>query len=167
MTETLKSLFISQFKHPLSIGHLLTSRKSGNAFLGVFALFFLLISCNKKMAIDKMPTTRLEFGHGGGFTGAVTTYILLDNGHIYSDTLTNKAYTRLRKIGKDEATTLYADCEKLKTLKTDAPGNMYYFVTMKKGDEIPRRWIFGDPSVSTPSELESLYKRLVGLVPVK
>jgi hypothetical protein len=167
MTKTLTSLTFSQFKHPLSIWCLPTSRKAGNAFLGAFLGIFLLISCNKKMAIDKMPTTRIEFGHGGGFTGAVTTFILLDNGHIYADTLNNKAYTRLRKVGKEEATTLYSDCEKLKTLKTDAPGNMYYFVTMKKGDEIPRRWIFGDPSVSTPSELESLYKRLVGLVPVK
>jgi hypothetical protein len=157
MLKTLKRLPISRFEGPLSI----------RAFFAPFLLIFLLFSCNKKMAADKMPTTRLEFGHGGGFTGAVTTYVLLDNGRIYQDMPDKKQYNRLRRIAKDEATLLYEECEKLNTLKTDSPGNMYFFVTMKKGEETSRRWIFGDPAISTPSELESLYKRLVGLVPVK
>jgi hypothetical protein len=158
MTKTLKSPLFLRFKHPLSI----------NALFAIFSLVFSLISCSKKtMAIEKLPTTRIEFGHGGGFTGAVTTYVLLDNGRIYEALPDEKNYKRIYNISKDETTTLYEECEKLKTLKTDSPGNMYYFVTMKKGEEIPRRWIFGDPATATPQELEALYKRLAGLVPSK
>jgi hypothetical protein len=135
--------------------------------LGSFFLIFSLISCSKKMAAEKMPANRIEFGHGGGFTGAVTTYVLLNNGRIYQELMERNEYTKLRRISKDEATTLYEECEKLRTLKTDSPGNMYYFVTIKDSVQIPRRWIFGDPSVAPPSELEALYKRLVGLIPKK
>jgi hypothetical protein len=119
------------------------------------------------MAAEKMPANRIEFGHGGGFTGAVTTYVLLNNGRMYQELMERNEYNKLRRISKDEATTLFAECEKLRTLKTDSPGNMYYFVTIKDSVQIPRRWIFGDPSVAPPSELEALYKRLVGLVPKK
>ena len=157
MTKSFKNSPSSRLKHPLS---------NWLPFASML-LIFLLFSCNKKMAAEKMPTTRMEFGHGGGFTGAVTTYVLLDNGRIYEALSDEKNYKRLRKIPKDETATLYAECEKLQTLKTDSPGNMYYFVTMKKGEEIPRRWIFGDPAIAPPAELEALYKRLVGLVPSK
>ena len=133
--------------------------------LGAFFLIFSLFSCNKKMTAEKMPANRIEFGHGGGFTGAVTTYVLLNNGRIYQELMEQNQYNKLRRITKDEAADLYAECEKLRTLKTDSPGNMYYFVTMKDSTQIPRRWIFGDPSVAPPSELEALYKRLVGLIP--
>jgi hypothetical protein len=119
------------------------------------------------MAADKMSPNRIEFGHGGGFTGAVTTYVLLNNGRMYQELMERNEYNKLRRISKDEATTLFAECEKLRTLKTDSPGNMYYFVTIKDSTQISRRWIFGDPSVAPPSELEALYKRLVGLVPKK
>lgn len=157
MTKSFKSSPSSRSKHPLS---------NWLPFAGML-LIFLLFSCNKKMAAEKMPTTRMEFGHGGGFTGAVTTYVLLDNGRIYEALSDEKNYKRIRRIPKDETATLYGECEKLQTLKTDSPGNMYYFVTMKKGEEIPRRWIFGDPSIAPPAELEALYKRLVGLIPSK
>jgi hypothetical protein len=146
------------FKHPLSK-------------IIVLGTFFLILSlgssCSKKMAADKMPANRIEFGHGGGFTGAVTTYVLLNNGRMYQELMERNEYNKLRRISKDEATTLFEECEKLRTLKTDSPGNMYYFVTIKDSVQIPRRWIFGDPSVAPPAELEALYKRLVGLVPKK
>ena len=157
MVKMSKRPRINCSKHPLS----------KNAFLGLFLFTILLFSCNKKLAADKMPTTRLEFGHGGGFTGAVTTYFLLENGKIYEETADKTAYTRINSIGKDEAKALFADCEKLNTLRTDAPGNLYYFVTIKKGEAIPKRWIFGDPATATPQELENFYKRLAGYAPRK
>ena len=157
MVKMSKRPLISRLKHPLS----------KNAFLGLFLFTILLFSCNKKLAADKMPTTRIEFGNGGGFTGAVTTYYLLEDGKIYEETADKTAYTRINKIGKDEAKNLFADCEKLNTLRTDAPGNLYYFVTIKKGEAIPKRWIFGDPATATPQELETFYKRLVGYAPRK
>jgi hypothetical protein len=157
MSKPLKSLHIANAANPLSI----------SVVLATTFLVFLTFGCNKKMTEDKMPKTRLEFGHGGGFTGAVTTYILLENGRMYEGFQEKKDYKRLHTIPKDETKLLYEACEKLFTLKTDAPGNMYYFVTMKKGDEAPRRWIFGDPSTATPQELETLYKRLVGYAPTQ
>lgn len=157
MSKMSKSPLNARFKYPLS-KHL---------FLTLFLLSVLLFSCNKKLAVDKMPTTRLEFGNGGGFTGAVTTYYLLENGRIYEEMPDKTAYKRICAVGKDEADSLFSDCEKLTTLKTDAPGNLYYFVTMKKGETTPRRWIFGDPATATPQELETLYKRLIGFIPSK
>ena len=164
MSEMSKPFLSLPSKHPLPL--LSGQVRNFRLFVGVL-LIFLLFSCNKKLAADKMPTTRIEFGHGGGFTGAVTTYFLLDNGRIYEDTTNNKAYLRINSIGKDEAAMLFAECDKLSTLRTDAPGNMYYFVTIKKGEQLPKRWIFGDPATATPQELEALYKRLIGYIPKK
>lgn len=140
---------------------------SKNAFFIGILFVLLLSSCNKKLALDKMPTTRLEFGNGGGFTGAVNTYYLLENGKIYEETADKKAYQRINSMAKDEATNLFAECQKLMTLRTDAPGNIYYFVTIKKGEQIPKRWIFGDPATATPHELENFYKKLIGYIPSK
>ncbi len=152
-----KRLRISLPKYPLS---------KNTFFVGV--LFILLLSsCSKKLALDKMPTTRIEFGNGGGFTGAVQTYYLLENGKIYEETTDKEAYKRINSMAKDEATALFTDCQKLMTLRTDAPGNIYYFVTIKKDEQIPKRWIFGDPAIATPHELETFYQRLIGYIPSK
>jgi hypothetical protein len=154
----MKKPFISRIKQLLSIGVSMT----------LVLVICSLLSCKaKKLAAEKMPTNRIEFGHGGGFTGAVTTYVLLDNGRIYLDNPDKKEYNPLRKISKNDATELYQECEKVMTLKTDSPGNLYYFVTLKKDSINSKRLIYGDPSIAPPAELEALYKKLVGLVPVK
>ncbi len=159
MLKTAKKSSILHLKGPLSI----------SALFALLLLFFTLISCHKKiMATDKMPQNRLEFGHGGGFTGAITTYVLLENGRIYEDLFQYKQYKEVKRIDKSEAALFYTECKKIMTLNTDAAGNMYYFVSMKTGnDSTSKRLLFGDPSVATPAELESLYKRLAGLVAPK
>ena len=159
MLTALKKSVISDLEGPLSI----------SAIFVVFMSIFTLFSCHKKiMAADKMPQNRLEFGHGGGFTGAVTTYVLLENGRIYEDLFQYNQYKEVKRIDKSEAALFYTECKKIMTLNTDAAGNMYYFVTMKTGnDSTSKRLLFGDPSVATPAELESLYKRLAGLVAPK
>jgi hypothetical protein len=165
MLKNLKNSTLTRFKYASSIEK---GPLSINAFFVAFLLIFTLFSCKTKpVPAEKMPMTRLEFGHGGGFTGAVTTFILLENGRIYEALHDNKAYKSLRRINKDETTQLFSDCEKLMTLKTDSPGNLYYFVTMRKDSVNSKRWIYGDPSMSTPQELEAMYKRLIGLIPVK
>ena len=69
------------------------------------------------MAAEKMPANRIEFGHGGGFTGAVTTYVLLNNGRIYQELMEQNQYNKLRRITKDEAADLYAECEKFRSFQ--------------------------------------------------
>ncbi|MEO0339551.1 MAG: hypothetical protein AAF242_10085, partial [Bacteroidota bacterium] len=52
--------------------------------LSSIAMLFGLSSCKtKQYAATSLPDKKIVFGKGGGFTGAVTEYILLENAQLF------------------------------------------------------------------------------------
>jgi len=106
---------------------------------------------------------KVMFGNGGGFSGAVTTHVLLDNGQIF----TNKSLsgdTWEETIRLDRKTTK-ALIEKAKALELDKldhnyPGNTYKFIRVYgPSKEHYISWGAGDHPIA--KAIESYYFELV------
>ncbi|MCB0654020.1 MAG: hypothetical protein KDC85_22265 [Saprospiraceae bacterium] len=109
-----------------------------NLFLLLFAslltgLFFA--SCRTTYTTESFPEKQLFFGSGGGFTGMVTEYLLLDNGQLYKHPAP-EVYEELDRIKKKKAESLYAQYDSLglDNLMFNQPGNIYYFIRMVNGE---------------------------------
>ena len=102
----------------------------------------LIFSCKStKYTPATFEGTQLVFGSGGGITGAVTTYCLLENGQLFSKNgvpgKNETAYESVKKVPKKTVKTLFAQANEMGLLGTEKsqPGNMYCFVRMLTAEE--------------------------------
>lgn len=103
--------------------------------LPVFFTLLALISCNHKIYSPLTYDGRmLEWGTGGGFTGGVKSYCLLDNGHYFKSEDNGQTYTEAGKIKKSTAAQFFANYDNLRLsdMQLNEPGNRYYFLTSKQ-----------------------------------
>jgi hypothetical protein len=111
--------------------------------------------------------TMLKFGSGGGFTGAVTEYCLLDNGQVFVKRSLEGAYEPVQTVSKKTARALMAQAAapELAGLSFSRPGNMYSFIELPGGSG-PNRiaWAQGDDKL--PEAARSLYSALMALTSV-
>ncbi len=129
----------------------------------LFCLFsILLFSCkSQQYTVDTLPDKQLVFGRGGGISGEVTTYIVLENGQVFYNNSLTKENSEIKSLSKKEATSCFQkmDSLKLSEMSFDHPGNMYYFLEEVNGEERHRvTWGSNDHEVS--SECKDFYKEL-------
>ncbi len=112
---------------------------------------------------------RITFGAGGGFTGAVTTYCLLENGRLYKKEgipgKNESEYEKIGRLNKSERTALLNQgAEAIKIFEYEGqPGNMYAFVDCELDAGKGRfTWDMGDPP--TGDILYELYLSLMKTV---
>jgi hypothetical protein len=127
----------------------------------------LLFSCQSTKTIPAdYEGQRIIFGVGGGFTGSVTTYCLIENGTVYrKEGLPGKnesEYEKVDKWNKKDRTAYFEQAtEAISQLEIEGePGNLYAFVecdlTSGKGRFT---WDDGNP----PME-DIMYKLYVSLM---
>ena len=134
-------------------------------YLSLSTLLLLTVFACKttKYTVDELPDKQLYFGNGGGFTGAVNEYMLLDNGQVFKHD--SGDYTELPKAKKKKAAALFKTYYDLKldSLQFRRPGNMYFYLRMKDQDqEYFTSW--GNPGILPDSAIGVLYDDLMGLV---
>ncbi len=130
-------------------------------------LFFFFWSCKSYQPLN-WPDKRLLFGSGGGFTGAVTEFILLENGQLFTHTGVETQYKELKKVGRRTTKNLFSRAAQLKELDAgvNQPGNIYYFISdFQTGKE--RRIAWGAHDVPVSETVKELYRELSGLVAEK
>lgn len=117
--------------------------------------------------MDQMPDTQIIFGNGGGFTGEIKEYHLLNDGRIVSKSLGDTIFKVLSRIGKSKATACFDDCKKMKlnTMKFSEPGNRYYFIAVKEAGKPENRIVWGDNEQPVLDEVKNFYKTLMGHLP--
>ena len=102
------------------------------ALLGSFCLLLGLPACKtKQYTPTELPDKRIVFGNGGGFTGAVSEYVLLENGQMFqkaslsADTLSSQPDMR-KKVCRQA----FKSMAKMDTtlLGAQQPGNRYFFL---------------------------------------
>lgn len=134
-------------------------------------LFLGFLSCTKKIATDKMPATQIVFGHGGGFTGMVHEYALLENGYIVRIQKDSATQRIVKKIGKKKAATYFArvDSMRLHTWLYDVPGNIYHYVILKREGKKDNKivWDGSGNDTHAPENIEDYYKKLSAELPEK
>jgi len=126
-------------------------------------LLLLLAGCNNKpYTPDQLPVLQLRFGDGGGFTGAVTEYMLLENGQLFYLNSMEKDTMEIGKLKKGEAKSLLREVEALQLEKMDVqePGNQYYFLGMKTKDR-SHQITWGSPNYTIDPTIEAVYKKLM------
>ncbi len=114
---------------------------------------------------SNFPDERLNFGSGGGFTGAVTSYHLLPNGQLFKSEGLQPDTTLHSTILEGEAKTFFKKAEEAKLLGMDFnhPGNMYHFIGYytKEGEN---QVTWGGNDVELPILIEELYTSLHDLI---
>ena len=115
---------------------------------------------------ENLPAKHITFGNGGGVTGAVKEYILLENGQVFTRSTFGSTPTELKKVKKGDAKKLYAEYEaqKMSELEFISPGNQYFYVQMNIDSTTNHRVVWGGAKGDPPAKIASFYERLVALV---
>jgi hypothetical protein len=96
-------------------------------------LTILMISCcgEKKQSRSSENFIEISFGSGGGFTGAVNTYLLKSDRKVFK--LNKGEQVEINKISKSESKIIVEQIKKTDffNLKMSEKGNMTYFIEIK------------------------------------
>lgn len=130
----------------------------------IFGTFLVLLfsGCkSQQYTPENLPENQLIFGSGGGMTGAVDTYILLNNGQLFHLNSLTSENEELEKLNRKETKTCF---KKLKAIQLDSidfnhPGNRYYFLEEMKGDE-KHRVTWGSTDHEVSEACQELYNQL-------
>ncbi|MBC7923966.1 MAG: hypothetical protein H7Z75_23075 [Ferruginibacter sp.] len=128
--------------------------------------FALLAGCRSpNYSPATFPDGQLTFGSGGGFTGQVTEYTLLENGQLFETNSLTKETKELKRVGSSARKQLWAATEKLELEKRDFnhPGNQYTFLQRKRGPTT-HRVTWGNPDHPVPDDIRAVHQQLVDQV---
>ncbi len=126
--------------------------------LTLLTLLIFFAACSKKYTAETLPSQRLQFGTGGGFTGQQNAYLLLDNGQIFKQKdLDGKKFEALGKIPKSVASAFYKQCKTYDKLKVNRPADLYNFITLKN-DSTNLKWQWGNGTTVKDSTVNALFK---------
>lgn len=127
------------------------------------SLLFVLSSC-KTYSPDTYTEQQLIFGEGGGFTGEVSTYILLDNGRLFKQVGKDKQYELLQKVPGKMYKSVFQKVREMELMQKefDHPGNLYKFIEIQEGAE-KHTITWGDPNHEVDSSIGDLYQTLLSL----
>ena len=118
--------------------------------LALFAgMLFLCCSSSKEFPFpEDYKGEQIHFGQGGGFTGEVTYFTLLDNGQLFSFNTKDSTFTYLDKWPKEFTTQMMTAYHTLQldSLNYYEPGDIYYFIFHKKKDSALHRITWGNNS---------------------
>jgi hypothetical protein len=134
----------------------------------LLTLYFLTFNACKtvKYTTDNLPAKRLMFGEGGGFSGEVKEYILLENGQIFTRTSFTTISAELPKVPKKTAMKMFEQTEalKIKELEFIKPGNRYFYIQINSDSTTSHRVVWGSAKDTVPTAIESFYTDLKGLI---
>lgn len=135
----------------------------------IHSLFIFIISllsfgsCKTgQITPEKYERSKVYFGNGGGFTGELREFCMLDNGDVYQINPSSREATLRDSKGKSLAKSIFKNIEnmKLKQYKYDKPGNMYCWVKYHTESD-STYLIWGDESMEVNREVVSMYEELV------
>ena len=104
---------------------------------------------------------QIHFGQGGGFTGNVSYYVILENGRLFQKQQKDNSYTHVTTWKKNFTREIFTDYEELRldTLTYSEPGNLYYFVEMHDDNNV-HRIVWGKPGFIPSPKLVEFYNIL-------
>lgn len=115
-------------------------------------LVLAFCACSVCKVAKQSPITEIQFGSGGGFTGAVTTYTLKNDGSLW------KQDDKIKKLSCDSISSIYDLAEQLPKVSFVHPSNTYSFVRIiSSGTTYYYTWSFG---TMPDKKVTELYKKL-------
>lgn len=135
-----------------------------------FLLALGACSAGKKVSTpNDWKGSYLQWGSGGGFTGVSTTYTLLENGQIFSQTgVTDGPLKELTALDKKTTKALFAKAAALNWPEADVsdPGNMSTTLVYH-GKSKSIRLVWGGGKYTPSEEVKAFYQQLQSQVSTK
>ncbi len=94
----------------------------------------ITLGCSKKNVIPSAYSGDMMIvGSGGGFTGAYSTYYILDDGAIYRQNMQDTVFVKIGELSKKVVKHQFRmyDDMKLGELELNDPGNRYHYLTYR------------------------------------
>lgn len=116
---------------------------------------------SQKYEATNLPVDQIRFGEGGGFTGAVTEYCLLNNGQIFIKKDFISDFKTFKKIKKSKAKKYFESCDQIniQNIQMDNPGDKYYFITFQT-EALEHKVTWGRDMKEVPKHIMELYQSL-------
>ena len=137
-----------------------------NLLLFILTLGIFTYSCkNQQFLPSKYEDKQINFGNGGGFTGAVNQYILFENGQLFTQKGMSDSLIVLPKIKKKVVKMIFEKYDEYKIGKKfiHFPGNRYHFIEMKMGKEVSRQ-TWGKNDYTPDEQLLEFYNLLNSVI---
>lgn len=131
----------------------------------IFSVSFLSIttSCkNQKYSLQQGSPSMIRFGNGGGFTGAVTKYTLMDNGQLFKEESLMDTVIVLNRVKRKATKSLFEQMSAMNEnlLGTENPGNQYFFLEWINPDgTVKTTW--GASGMEPDSSVKAMYLQLM------
>jgi len=126
-------------------------------------------TANLKRKVEKVPQSSYDaivIGSGGGFTGAVSQYVIDKTGKIIlTNSLKPNDSSLVRVLSEQELQHLYhqLDSIKARNITFSKPSNMYYFVGMTTNDSTQHRITWSDMQLP-PAAIKQFYDNTMQLI---
>ncbi|MBT8231057.1 MAG: hypothetical protein HKN51_04755 [Saprospiraceae bacterium] len=130
-----------------------------------FVLFTLLGSCKSTQFTPyNFEGVQLIFGQGGGFTGQVNEFTLLENGQLFAGTNQEGFVDELKPLDKNQSKQIFNISRDLgiEAIELDDPGNQYFYIIVKDGEK-KNKLQWGANRQTMPNELKILFENLKNL----
>ncbi len=121
------------------------------------------ISCGTTTEFpSKYRGEQLHFGQGGGFSGLVNYYVLLDDGRLYQKALYDSTFNYTDKWNKTFVRQMFSNYQMLDIENVDyfEPGDLYYFLQHKEGNQPLHSITWGRPGVKPQENIVTFYNLL-------
>ncbi|WP_018342589.1 hypothetical protein [Cytophaga aurantiaca] len=118
---------------------------------------------------DSIKTDYIEFGSGGGFSGASKNYLLTPSGDLYTfkNMLTDaNTLTYIKKVKKCTAKKIFSYANKKQIIERysyNEPGNMYQYITLSVKNK-KKNFVWGSSTSTPPAVIQTLSSKLNNLL---
>ena len=136
-----------------------------------FSLLALALCCTfaaclfPQYTYKEIPEPRIYFGDGGGFSGAVTEYVLIENGQIFFTNSLQKDTCEVEPIRPRDAKNFFLRLDTLRLTKYDfySPGNQYFFLR-QTDEEVDHEVVWGRQDQPVRPDIQKFYDDLLETV---
>ena len=100
----------------------------------LYALSLLILACSPPRDFPVgYKQDQIHFGQGGGFTGGVTYYALLEDGRVFQRGERDTVFTWLEKWTPEFTEQMFSNYNSLhlQEMNFNEPGDLYYFIIYK------------------------------------
>jgi hypothetical protein len=134
-----------------------------NYTIFLFLTGITLISCSSSKDFpQKYKGEQLHFGQGGGFSGLVNYYALLDDGRLFHRAPRDSTFTYEVTWDNAFVRQMFSNYHTLELDKVvcNEPGNLYYFLQHKSGDGPFHIITWGNPGFRQDENIVTYYNLL-------
>ena len=136
--------------------------------LSVLLILFQITGFCQNIQKDSIQGDFIEFGSGGGFSGASKNYVLTRSGDLYfvKNILADaNTLEYLKKIKSCTARKIfsYAKKKQLTTLTYNEPGNLFHYITLSINNK-KNHIVWGSSTATTPPTIITLSTKLHNLL---